>query len=118
MFKIMHVISALVRQFLLPNPYASWFEMEIYADLFNIVIGGFILHMLTYSLTGVAYTKGIDSPTAGSAGYLISYCYLTLIIILVGKLIVNVKMAIIIFVVIYVISLLIVSKLFSRRYSF
>ena len=118
MFKIMHAISALVRQFLLPNPYASWFETEIYADLFNIVIGGVILHMLAYSLTGVAYTKGVDSPTAGSVGYLISYCYLTLIIILVGKLIVNIKMAIIIFTVIYVISILIVSKLFSRRYSF
>lgn len=118
MFKIMHLISAFVRQFLLPNPYASWFEIEIYADLFNIFIGGVILHTLAYSLTGVAYTKGVDSPTAGSAGYLISYCYLTLIIILVGKLIVNIKMAIIIFAVIYVISLLIVSKLFSRRYSF
>lgn len=118
MFKIMHVISAFVRQFLLPNPYASWFEMEIYADLFNIVIGGFILHILAYLLNGAAYTKGVDSPTAGSAGYLISYCYLTLIIILAGKLIVNIKMAIIIFTVIYVISLLIVSKLVSRRYSF
>ena len=118
MFKIMHVISAFVRQFLLPNPYAIWFEMEIYADLFNIVIGGFILHTLAYSLTGVAYTKGVDNPTAGSAGYLISYCYLTLIITLVGKLIVNIKLAIIIFIIIYIISLLVISKLFSRRYSF
>lgn len=118
MFKIIHLISAIVRQFLLPNPYASWFEIEIYADLFNIVIGGFILNILAYSLTGVAYTKGIDSPASGSFGYLISYCYLTLIITLVGNFIVNIKMAVIIFIIIYVISLLIVSKLFNRRYSF
>lgn len=118
MYKLVSIISALVRQFLLPNPYMSWFENEIYADLFNIVIGGFVLHKLSFWLTGLGYTKGIDEPVGGSFGYLISYIILTTIIILVGKFIVDIKLAIGIFLVIYIILFIIVNKIFNRYNNF
>lgn len=102
MYKLVNIISALVRQFLLPNPYISWFDNELYADLFNVVIGGVILHKLSFWLTGIGYTKGIDEPAGGSFCYLISYIILTTVITLIGKFIGNIKLAIVIFLVIYI----------------
>ena len=48
MYKFVHFISALIRQFLLPNPYIHFFRMEGYAELFNVFIGGIILWKLSY----------------------------------------------------------------------
>ena len=52
MYKFISILSAFIRQFLLPNPYVNIIGNEIYADLFNIIIGGTILHCLSYILTG------------------------------------------------------------------
>ena len=42
MYKFISILSAFIRQFLLPNPYVNIIGNEIYADLFNIIIGGTI----------------------------------------------------------------------------
>lgn len=117
MYKIVHLISALIRQFLLPNPYIHFFSNEVYAELFNMFIGGIILWKLSYWLTGAGYKKGIDDSASGSFGYLISYIYLTLLITVFGGLISNIKMFIITFVIIYIVSLVIVSKIFNINYN-
>lgn len=52
MYKFVSILSAFIRQFLLLNPYVNIIGNEIYADLFNIIIGGTILHYLSYILTG------------------------------------------------------------------
>ena len=102
MYKFIHLISALIRQFVLPNPYINIIGSEAYADLFNIFIGGTILHFCAYILTGCGYTKGEDNSAFGSFGYLISYCYVTALIIILVYLIYNIKVFIIIFIVLYV----------------
>ena len=114
MYKFIHFISAFVRQFLLPNPYINIIGNEGYAELFNIIIGGVILHYLSFILTGCGYTKGIDSSTVGSAGYLFSYCYLTIVITALGYFISNVSIFIINFIIIYIVSCIIVNKIFSK----
>ena len=86
MYKFIHLISAFIRQFLLPNPYINIIENEAYAELFNIFMGGTILHCLSFILTGCGYKKGIDNSATGSAGYLFSYCYLTIVITVLGYL--------------------------------
>lgn len=108
-------LSALIRQFLLPNPYINLFDNDIYAGLFNIFIGGYILHKLSYWLTGAGYIRGINNPASGSIGYLLSNIYITTVITLVGKFISNIKIAIIVLVVIYIVSLIVVNKLFNRH---
>lgn len=118
MYKLVNIISALIRQFLLPNPYISWFENEVYADLFNVIVGGFILHKLSFWLTGIGYTKGIDEPASGSLGYLVSYIILIVVITLIGKFIVNVKVAIVVFLVIYILLCIVVNKIFNRHNNF
>ena len=81
MYKFISILSAFIRQFLLPNPYVNIIGNEIYADLFNIIIGGTILHCLSYILTGF--------------GYLISYCYITALITALGYFITHVKVFVI-----------------------
>lgn len=46
MYKFIRLISALIRQFVLPNPYINIIGSEVYADLFNIFIGGTYLAFL------------------------------------------------------------------------
>lgn len=118
MFKFVHLVSALIRQFLLPNPYINLFKEEVYADLFNIVIGGYILHKLSFWLTGMGYTKGVDEPVEGSIGYLFSYIVLTFIITFIGKIFTDIRIVIAIFLIIYIILCILVNKIFNRHNYF
>lgn len=118
MYKFIHLISALIRQFVLPNPYINVIGSEVHADLFNIFIGGTILHFCAYILTGCAYTKGINDPASGSFGYLISYCYVTALITTLGYFIFNITVFIIIFIVLYIASCILVGYIFNRSSSF
>lgn len=115
MYKLISLISAFIRQFLLPNPYINFFDNEAMADLFNIIIGGAILHSLSFLLTKCGYEKGIDDPASGSLGYLISYCYLTTLITGLGYFISNITVFIIIFSVIYIASCVITLYIFKIK---
>ena len=115
MYKLVSIISVLIRQFLLPNPYINLFKQEVYADLFNIIIGGIILHKLSFLLTGMAYTRGVNEPEEGSIGYLFSYIILTLLITFLGKIIGNIWIMIGVFLTIYILLCIVVSKTFNRH---
>lgn len=118
MYKFIHLISALIRQFVLPNPYINIIGNEVYADLFNIFIGGTILHFCAYILTGCGYTRRVDDPAFGSFGYLISYCYVTALITALGYFISNITVFIIVFIVLYTVSCILVGYIFNRNRSF
>lgn len=118
MYKFISIISVLIRQFLLPNPYINLFSQEVYADLFNIIIGGIILHKLSFWLTGMAYTRGINAPAEGSIGYLFSYIILTLLITFLSKIISNIWIMVCAFLIIYILFCIVVSKTFNRHKYF
>lgn len=118
LYRFIHLISALIRQFALPNPYINIMGSEVYADLFNIFIGGTILHFYAYILTGCGYTKGVNDPASGSFGYLISYCYVTALITALGYFISNITVFIIIFIVLYIASCILVGYILNRSRSF
>ena len=117
MYKMINLISALIRQFVLPNTYVNFIDNEIYAELFNIFIGGTILHFLSFILTGFCYTRGINHPAGGSLGYLLSYIYMTFVVTLIGYFISNIWFAIIILVVIYILSVIVVNRLFNQSFT-
>ena len=114
MYNIIHIISAIIRYFL-PNPYINWLGDKNIADGFNLVVGGIILWRLSYLMTKCVYSKGIDDPAVGSTWYLINYCYLTVVITLVGKFIANLKVAGIVFLIIYLISCIIELIFFRKK---
>ena len=117
MYHIIHIISAFVRQFLLPNPFINLFSSQVTADLFNIIFGGAILHLLAYIMTRTVYEKG-SAPGIGSFLYLFNYCIITVMIILITWLIHNFLIAIIICVALYITLLIILSRLSSKKYNF
>ncbi len=115
MYKFIHLISILIRQFILPNPYINVIGNNGYADLFNIIVGGAIIHVFAFILTGCGYQRGIDNPASGSFGYLISYCYITAIITLLGFLISNFVIFIIVYMAIYILSCILVGIIFNHN---
>ena len=115
LYKIVYFVSLLVRNFLLPNPYINIIGNETYAELFNMIIGGLILHKLAYWFTGNIYRKRIDDPSVGSFCYLISYVVITLVFSFLGYFITNVMLFIIIFLVLYLLACVIVCKLFNKE---
>ena len=117
MYKIIHIISALIRQFLLPNPFSNFFPNKVYADLFNIILGETILHIMAYTMTSTFYEKG-SAPGIGSFLYLLSYCIIVGAIIFITWLIHSFWIAIIICIVLYIIALIILSKLSNRVNNF
>ena len=113
MYKVVALISVIIRS-QLPNPYITWFQHQIYADLFNMIVGGEILHRASRLLSGCAYYKGIDDSTKGSIGYLVSYILLTIIITMIGKLEINYKLGIAIFLLIYLFLCILTSNIFRK----
>lgn len=79
MYIIMMVISALVRQFCLPNPFECFGENAFIINL----IAEPIIHILAFGLVGLVYHKG-DFPALGSFLYLITYAAITGILALMG----------------------------------
>ena len=115
MYRFIHLLSALVRQFFLPNPYSSIIKNARYADLFNILVGGTIIHILSFILTGCGYSKGIDSPALGSLGYLISYIYLTFVITGLGYIFNNFIWFVVSVMIVYILSCICVGYIFNRN---
>ena len=79
MYKIMMVISTLVRQFWLPNPFECFGN---WAFVINIVAEP-IMHIAAYLLVGTIY-RTRSFPALGSFLYLVAYAAITGILALMG----------------------------------
>ena len=113
MYKIIHIISALIRNFLLPNPYTNIIKDELLSDLFNVIIGGYIIYKLSFFLNGFIYQKGTDTPAKGSFTYLLCYIFLTLVITFLGAIISNFIIFLIVFLIIYGLSCYVAISIFN-----
>ena len=70
-YTLMTIISLLIRQFCLPNPFECFGE---HAVLYNWIAEP-ILHLIAYSFVGIFYIKGSE-PLLGSIAYLFVYALL------------------------------------------
>ena len=77
MYKIMMVISTLVRQFWLPNPFECFGDKALLINL----ISEPIIHSIAFSLVGLIYRKG-SAPALGSILYLLAYSLITGVLLL------------------------------------
>lgn len=73
------VISALIRQFLLPNPFDCFGD---YAFLINLIAEP-IIHAVTYGLVGLVYCKG-SFPIWGCMLYAFTYALIVAFLALLG----------------------------------
>ena len=72
MYKIISLLSLLIRQCCLPNPFECFGD---YALLINW-IAGIVMAPVTYLIVGWVYEKGSE-PAVGSLLYLLTYALLT-----------------------------------------
>ncbi len=116
MYKIISLLSFLIRQFALPNPFVN-IAGENYAELVNYIFGGIFI-ILAYIITGSWYVSKKEDRWVGSIGFFLNYVLLTFITLGVSYFIHNIYWlsGIIIFVVI--ILCIVESKLFGKRISF
>lgn len=112
---IVSLISYFIRQLYLPNPFANLFKNSNMAVIINLICG-FIFIPLSYSLTHSFYNGG--SKEKGAFGFLINYCLLTGVFLLITKFITNLYFVAIIFILVYVILYIIENKIFEEKYFF
>ena len=115
MYKIISVLSYLIRQFCLPNPFANLFEDQNIATIVNWVCGGIFIP-LAYILTGTWYDG--DEQFVGSLGFLFNYVILTSLFILITKFITNLYLALFLFIVVYITLCIVENRLFGEKHSF
>ncbi len=68
LYGLITIISVLVRQFVLPNPFECFGDVAV---LYNWIAEPF-LHIAAYTLVGLIYCKG-SFPAWGSIHYLLTY---------------------------------------------
>ena len=79
LYALMTIISTLVRQFALPNPFECFGDT---AWLYNLIAEP-IIHVVALALVGLIYRKG-EFPALGSFLYLVAYAAITGILALMG----------------------------------
>lgn len=113
MYKIIKIISYLIRQFWLPNPFANMFEPSV-AEIVNWSVGG-VFMLLAYILTGTWYESEKGYYWLGSLGFLINYAILTALLLLISKLTTILWLIAVIFLIAYILLCVIEYKLFNRH---
>ena len=114
MYKLIAFLSAIIREFYLPNPYINFFNSEGLAELFNIFVGGIILHSISFNLTRLYYTRG-ENAARGSLIYLAWYIYCIFIFDFIGTNIHNIYLVLFLLPIIYVLTILLINKVFKER---
>lgn len=79
LYGIMTIISVLVRQFLLPNPFECFGNKALLINL----IAEPIIQVLAYVVVGLFYVK-CSAPELGSLLYLITYAFIVGLLWLLG----------------------------------
>ena len=79
MYKLMALISTLVRQFCLPNPFECFGDGAFFINL----IAEPVIHALAFALVGLVYHRG-EFPALGSFLYLLAYAAITGILAIMG----------------------------------
>lgn len=102
MYKLIKLISIIIRTAYLPNTFISLIGNEGLAFIVNAIIGETIIGLLSYSITSIYYCKG-EAPVVGSASYLFWYIINTFIFMGVGYLTSSTLIFIIILAIVYVI---------------
>lgn len=118
MYKIIYIVSWLIRSFLLPNPFENVIGDKACALIFNSVAGEAIISALAFFITGCWYTRKVNKKESGSLGYLISYIAITFLFIILSSTIKDLKICLFIFFIIYIITCIILSRFKTKFVTF
>lgn len=113
MYKIIKIISYLIRQFCLPNPFINMIEPNM-AEVVNWSVGG-VFVFLAYFLTRTWYESEEGYYWLGSLGFLINYAILNGSLLLISKLTSILWLIVVLFLIIYILLCVLEYKLFNRN---
>lgn len=85
MYQIVSALNGLIREEMIPNPFDFISDNQLIVMLFTCLIGGMILHIISFSMCGVFYNRG-QAPVLGSIGYMMAFCLNVWILINISKL--------------------------------
>ena len=85
MYQIISALNGFIREEILPNPFDFISDNQLIVMLFTCLIGGMILHIISFSMCGVFYNRG-QAPVLGSIGYMMAFCLNVCILINISKL--------------------------------
>ncbi len=84
MYKIISEFNSLIREEIMPNPFEFVSDNQLIVMLFTYLIGGMILHIISFSMVGVFYNRG-QASVFGSIGYMIAFSFNGWILINISK---------------------------------
>ena len=115
LYYLIKVISYLVRQFLITNPFTNLIKNPGTAEIVNWIFEGALIP-LAYFLTGIWYDGNVKF--IGSLGFLFNYAILTGLFLMITKFITNLYLVAFLFILGYVILCIVESKLFGEKNLF
>ena len=103
MYQIISALNGFIREEMIPNPFEFISENQLIVILFTYLIGGTILHIISFKMCGVFYKRG-QARVLGSIGYMFFFTLNTFIIIKVsewfnGILLIGIIYALIVFII-------------------
>ena len=72
MYQIVSALNGFIREKMMPNPFEFISEDQLIVKLFTYLIGGTILHIISFNMCGVFYKRG-SNKILGSIGYMFFY---------------------------------------------
>ena len=72
MYQIVSALNGFIREEIMPNPFEFVSDNQLIVMLFTYLIGGTILHIISFHMCGVFYKRG-QAPALGSIGYMIAF---------------------------------------------
>lgn len=85
MYQIVSTLNGFIRKEILPNPFDFISNNQLIVMLFTYLMGGMILHIISFSMCGVFYNRG-QAPVLGSIGYMMAFSLNVWILINISKL--------------------------------
>ena len=85
MYQIVSTLNGFIREEILPNPFDFISDNQLIVMLFTYLIGGMILHIISFFMCGVFYNRG-QAPVLGSIGYMMAFSLNVWILINISKL--------------------------------
>ena len=84
MYRIISALNGFIREEMIPNPFEFISENQLIVMLFTYLIGGTILHIISFNMCGVLYKRG-QAPVLGSIGYMIAFSFNVWILMNISK---------------------------------
>ena len=85
MYQIVSTLNGFIREEILPNSFDFISNNQLIVMLFTYLMGGMILHIISFSMCGVFYNRG-QAPVLGSIGYMMAFSLNVWILINISKL--------------------------------